>query len=46
MLIWPRPEPSGLHEVLELEGRLAEEAPGPLVLERQQVPLDRPDAGR
>ena len=35
-----------MHEVVQLEARFAEEHVGALVLEGQEVPLDRPDAGR
>ena len=41
----PRPSRVALHKVVEVERRLAEELVGALVLQHQQLPLDRPDGG-
>ena len=36
----------GLHQIFEIERRLAEKLAGALLFERQQAALDRPHAGR
>jgi hypothetical protein len=45
MLIVPCPLAFVCHQIVEVEGRLAEERLRPLLLEREEVPLDGADAG-